>query len=540
MYRILIAEDEMLVRLGLKSMIEWDKFNMKVIADVANGQDAWRVYEEHRPEIIITDIKMPVMDGMELISKIRLQDQHTKIVILTCLEQFNLLHKAMSLGVSDYIVKLTMTSEEMENVLQKLHTELQASQPQIKVIPNLDVDALKENIFKDFMFRNRYTENEFSNTIAGMNLRLKAIKLTLCIMEIDQYKQLQDKFKDEKGQLIRISLLNVLEEVLQSHGRGEAFHDEDNRYVLLFSFHDMVSEQKITEILQQILEHIRKVMLSYFNVSISFGISTQKNGYSALRLQYNDSIQVLEKKFFLGFGAVLNCREGSEKRFEEIIKEKLVQHIHKWETVDEEQSKAMYISVSNLYESGSLSIKADIKGMFVQWLQWPMSSLHVSDAGKVSLFASYADRLLRATILDQMIDISNEFLDQIIEIKSQRKLSREVIKVLSYIERSYAGDIPLQQAASHVGISPGYLSALFKKEMGINFVEYLLKFRIEKAKALLLSTQMKSYEIAERVGMDNHTYFSKMFKRTTGVGPREFRNQWMTNPVEENAGYEED
>ena len=112
MYRVLIAEDEVFVRLGLKMSVEWEKMDMRVIADAANGQQAWDIYEKEHPDIILTDIRMPVMDGMELIRRIRERDRETRIVILSCLEEFQLVREAISMGVSDYILKLTMTPED--------------------------------------------------------------------------------------------------------------------------------------------------------------------------------------------------------------------------------------------------------------------------------------------------------------------------------------------------------------------------------------------------------------------------------------------
>ena len=119
MYRVVIVEDEMLVRMGLKNSIQWDKFNMCVIADVANGKLAWEICQKEMPDLIITDIKMPVMDGMELIQKIREKDSEVAILILSCLEEFDLLRKAMSFGVVDYILKIDHDGGRDRNGIKK-------------------------------------------------------------------------------------------------------------------------------------------------------------------------------------------------------------------------------------------------------------------------------------------------------------------------------------------------------------------------------------------------------------------------------------
>ena len=129
-YKVLIVEDEVLVRGGLKSVIGWEKLGMEIIGDAANGKQALEIYEADKPDIILTDIKMPVMDGLELIARIREKDEKTKIVILTCYEEFEYLQEAMRMGVSDYISKLRMKPAEIEAAMEKLKRELDENEEQ--------------------------------------------------------------------------------------------------------------------------------------------------------------------------------------------------------------------------------------------------------------------------------------------------------------------------------------------------------------------------------------------------------------------------
>ena len=124
MYKAVIVEDEMFVRMGIKMSVDWEKLGIGDVETYANGQQAWEAYQEEKPDLILTDLKMPVMSGMELIRKIREQDDRTRIIILSCLEEFALVREALSLGVTDYILKLTMTQEDMAKVIDKALTEL--------------------------------------------------------------------------------------------------------------------------------------------------------------------------------------------------------------------------------------------------------------------------------------------------------------------------------------------------------------------------------------------------------------------------------
>lgn len=124
MYRVIIVEDEMFVRIGLEHAINWAKYEMKVVGGAANGEEALQLYNEYNPHVIITDIKMPIMDGLELIDRIRKQDKSVKIIILTCMEDFQMARTALENKVSSYFVKSDMNIVEIEKSIEKIYLEL--------------------------------------------------------------------------------------------------------------------------------------------------------------------------------------------------------------------------------------------------------------------------------------------------------------------------------------------------------------------------------------------------------------------------------
>lgn len=127
MYRVIIAEDEKFVRVGLRSMIHWDSLDMEVVGDAKNGEEAYEFYLRYKPHVILTDLRMPIMDGLDLIRKIRASDKKTKFIIITCLEEFSLVQQALELGVSSYILKHTSGIEEIEEKLESIRMELDSA-----------------------------------------------------------------------------------------------------------------------------------------------------------------------------------------------------------------------------------------------------------------------------------------------------------------------------------------------------------------------------------------------------------------------------
>lgn len=535
MYSVLIVEDEMLVRLGLKNSIEWSKFNMFVTADAADGQAAWEIYQKEKPDLIITDLKMPVMSGMELISRIREKDKSTKIIILSCLEEFELARKAMSYGVSDYILKLTMTEEEMEVVLRKAQDELnnQDNINRKKNTEDLKKDVVKEKFLKEYIFYNMYSQKEFCDFVSDAGLRMNPSRMVLSIMEIDHFEVLQSSFKDEQGQLIKSAMLNILKEIMDNFGRGEAFCDNNHDFILIFSFFDMSSEQNLYKELHTVLDNIKSAVSSYLNVYVSFGISSIYNDYGSLGKMYKESKKALEQKFFSGTGTFYN---GTKYDTDQIAVNKVnsLKQFSKLAKILGDSGMRDYNAKIDSFVAMHQKGKDQIQAYFYHLIQWLSSLLQIRDDESDALVMSYSEKTKKSETLDEVIEVFTGFAADLTNvIIKKRILSKEVTEAIHFIQRNYSSNINLPHVAEYVKLSPNYLGNLFKKELQVNFIEYLNEFRIGKAKELLLGTYLKSYEIAEKVGFTENTYFSRVFKKISGMSPNEFRKQLMKEWTDE-------
>ena len=165
MYNVLIVEDELLVRTGITASVNWEAYNMNVCASVADGQSAYNAYVDHHADVIITDIKMPRFDGLKLIKKIRETDKKCKIVVVTCLEDFNTLHEAFNMGISGYLLKATMKSEDLANLLEKIKEELDSTSSSNRIEYKSKNDL---SIIKDYINGQYYDNGSISAGLAGI------------------------------------------------------------------------------------------------------------------------------------------------------------------------------------------------------------------------------------------------------------------------------------------------------------------------------------------------------------------------------------
>ncbi|THF76751.1 response regulator [Cohnella fermenti] len=529
MYKVMIVEDEMLVRIGLKSSVDWQKFDMQVTADYADGLAAWEYFQRERPDLVMTDIRMPKLDGMGLIAKIREIDKTVRIIVLSCLEEFELVRKAMALDVSNYILKLTMTEEEIESVLHGAAEELRMQTQQAERtdapagIENLEL--VKEKMLKDFMFYGIYTPEEFERFAVCKKLRLSPVRMVVVVMEIDRYVLLKEKLKDEHGHLAKMTIMNILNEIMTSRRRGEAVAVDEKRYLLMMHHEDMLSERDIRSMVLELLHQIREIVRTCFNVSVSFGISEIRSGYASLAGMYGEALRALDKRYLAGSGAIISADTVVE---EETIRRKLamIRVYEPFRQLLPDSGLRAFEHYIDLLADRLGEDRKTIETTLHQFVQWIHASMSDSAEERASLM-NVAGRLDRADTLPEKLDLLLLHLGQLVEETHDRlQMSGEIMKAIQYIKLHYEENISLQIVADHVKLSPGYLSSLFGKELQINFVEYLNRYRIERAKELLIRTQLKSADIAVKVGFSpEYTYFSKVFKKVTGLNPNDFRKR---------------
>ncbi|WP_342556032.1 response regulator [Paenibacillus sp. FSL R7-0652] len=531
MYKVMIVEDEMLVRIGLKNSVEWSRFGLEVTADFPDGLAAWDYYEREKPDVVITDISMPRMDGMELISNIRRQDKHTRVVVLSCLEEFELARKALKLDVSSYILKLTMTEEEIEQVLTGVREELDQQQSHVNIVQRTtasaspDIELVKEKMFKDFMFYQIFSTDEFSRFVTELGLRLSPVRLVVCVMEVDHYFSLKERFRDEHGHLVKMSMLNILSEIMSGYKRGEAVQINDRHYAIVLHFADMLSEQAIVQEIRQLLEHIQDTIRHYFNCTVSFGISSVNGGYDSLPRQYAEAQRALQRKFIVGPGQQ-HQGTGRADRTGVLARVERIRNHNDIRELLPQLKQREYDEFLDEIECGMCEDRKTLEITVYQFVQWINTNVYDHNNEK-TLLLSMTEKLENCDTMPDMLDQVLTYMNTLVDLVRKRlQMSDEITRAIEYIKRHYTENISLQMVADYVGLSPGYLSNLFRKELQITYIDYVNRYRIERAKELLAQNQLRSSDVPALVGFSpEYTYFSKVFKKITGLNPNEYRRQ---------------
>ncbi len=526
MYKVIIAEDEMLVRMGLKNSVNWSKYDMEVVADVSDGQQAWDAYCSLSPDILITDINIPIISGMDLISRIREDNQNIEIIIISCIEEFSKVKKAMSLGVSEYILKMIMTEAELEIVLEKTKQNLIRKNPHriSNYLSANNTDFLKEQFLKEFIFYNIRNTSDMETFIKQNDFKICPKNIVLGLIEIDQYSTLETFFEDDKGQLIRTSLLNVLNEIISSYKFGEIFHDDINHYVLITNISSGNGIENANEEMSEIFRNIKKTLYSCFNISTTFSHSIPFDGYDQLGNSYRICKNMILKKFTLGFGIIIN---NETKISGDCVRNKLtiLRKIPDFLKGMSNQNVNQYIEIIKSLEHNCLLSKESAIASFLALFDQNFNYINIINEKPNYTHIKFRTAITQSETLDECICSYLDFVYMIEKQLAENTTREEIVKALTYIQQNYLTGITLQSVAMHVNLSPNYFSHLFKEETNENFIDYVMNLKIEKAKQLLMLSSKKTNEISYMLGFTDDTYFCRFFKVKTGFSPGDFKKK---------------
>lgn len=533
MLKLIIVDDELLMRIGLRSMIHWEEHGFEIAGEAANGKEALEIAARVAPDLIITDVRMPIMDGLELIRETGKLLKHCKYVILSNFDEFRYVKEAMQLGASDYLIKSEMKQDSLALLLKRMRQQLaRHSQQQLQAqLPDLyfkqSLVYLKEMLFKE-VISGLQSEQELEAKAEAFNIQLRPGPLVVAKLKIEQFEQLKKKYIEKDEKLLRFSIVNILEEMIPGRWSREIVVESSSEYLLVVNTSGGQS-QAIRVDIEKLSDRIVRSLKDFMNVQLTIGVSTTVQGYRYIRLAYQEAALALQRRFYAGPGKVLfyedqeprhepSGRSGTLQRSQELEYQSLIESKNarrlpgfltglrdtlRREAAGEEEIRSIYIS---LIEQANTQFGALARSRY-----WSEDK-------------TLYEAVLKEGTWEEIHALVLEYVQGLFENESkngdQQTYANLAIRVM---DRYYHTDISLQSVARQINVNPSYLSRVFKQETGMNFVSYLIGVRINKAKLLLENKQYKVYEVAERVGYHNYSYFSRIFRKVVGVSPEEYR-----------------
>ena len=481
MYSVLIAEDEILVRMGLTVSVPWEQLDMVVVQDVGNGQEAWEAYQRHRPDILITDLAMPGLDGLSLIRRIRQEDSHIAIVVVTCMERFDLLHQAMELGVSAYLIKVSMTIKDITQVVLKARDSLGGArgEQQVRLSPEKKKELLCAHVltgdlsYAQFMDAAARCAWHLPREIPSVFVKLWEAG---CVTEVT-----------------RRMLSHMCQEYLQPC-RPVCFVKEGAQAMEI----GMILEQpSSSDSVAKELENFANYVGSHFPVMPRVVVSAQPVPLERMAFWCGRASELTDQAYLFQHSVIFADSQGSVwmKELDAIMKRM--------------RDRLFHLGPHTLAALNCLWHTGRMVGQAEQLLTEQLSALaaFVTDEP----FPSLQGGLIHGF----------SWIEERMPPVSIRR--REIVEIQRYLQEHLDTVPHLAEMAGMVHVHPQYLSSLFKQELGIGYNDYLNMLRLEKAGRMLEDESMSLQEISEQCGFSDLAYFCRKFKQKTGVTASEWR-----------------
>lgn len=428
---IVVVDDDAVMRLGMKTLIPWEDTEFDLLGEAENGREALELIQKCRPSIVITDMKMPIMNGVELIRALREQNQPPMILALSSYDDYELVRQAMRLGTADYLLKMDLSPEMLLQTLRSITAT--SAKPQET---GVQLHALRTQLVKNMISRFFVSDKDLLEQM--QQARVTFAREPVWVMVLRSRLQMvldDDEAQEEQYRTLCLSVINIVEEIVQDCLDGFCVEGYDGAFYILGTLREEFAQPE--ERLLRLCERLSRMIEQYLDVTVYIGIASSGANIDGL------------------FHACRYARTAAR------------------------QAQRQNISVLHY--------------------QVHMDMRH-SEGPITEDIAQQAKR---------------------------------------YIDTHYSEKIILTELSAQLGITPSYLSSLMKRQLGMAFSEYIMSVRMEQASKLLSVNRLRINEVAAAVGYDNLFYFSKLFKRFSGMSPRDFRHHRMGASNQENTYREE-
>lgn len=527
MYRVILVDDEPLILAGIASLIEWEDYNCTIVGKATNGPSAYDMIVELKPDIVITDIRMPVLNGLELIEKCRDAGCTFAFLVLTNLEEFDLARKALALGATDYLVKLNLSPEDLLRALDraKENCDLMVRHHEHQLYSSL-TQASPQEMIRSYFNKVLIAHDESASLPEELAKTYENSFITLIFLRQDNIQFLPGEevmdlkqINSQIGDIIR----GICKRFFQTYA---LLADTPNTFMLVSVLHE---GQAFQETLTQFGAKVNSALKTYFELRAVFGISNTVDRIPELPAAVVQAKTALEYYYYDSGSPVVfyqgqHYHKGTAKTFNiNFLKKDLSLAIQQ---NDSGKLKEIFGQIIDLFTECKPR-KEHATSACINIYTYLYSFFDNEEGSYQDIFPytiNIAEYLNHFSSLADILEWLGSFQDKLCKLLDDRKENRSdklVEQAKRYIGEHYTEKLTLTEIAEVLNISAGHLSITFKKFTGVTLSDYIADVKIEHAKSLIDTHQYLMYEISDMLGFDNPYYFSKVFKKVTGISPRE-------------------
>lgn len=524
MYKVLIADDEQAVRIGMRNFIDWNENGFELVGEAKDGLVALELVEQTEPDIVITDLKMPELDGVELIKTLKSKGFKGKILVLSNYNEFDLVRNAMKSGASDYLLKVTMEPTELLAVLKQLCTKIKSERVELEENNKIKLELSRSREIEIKQFFAEIINGSVSEN--GCNVRAKDYDIAtndnekqLFYLIIDGFDEAVNSGKIKDINRCSTALVTSIEETLSTSSVYVIDLDHREFAVLFLNLTGLN--------IPDLIRRIQNTISLYLNLSVTVAVCNPFKNISEIKERFDCCKTACEYRFYLGYGSIIyEDKVHINQDITYLEQENYIIKIKQFIEANNQKSAMESFDkiIADAKEKGvkptllKNTINIIINDIFSLLIRFAIKDIIDLDQYKKSLEQSETIAQFHKN-LSALLEIFCIRLQQL-KYGVYKKPIGKVIKIIDkhITDKIYLGDI-----AKEVGMSEGYLCKLFKSETGKPLVQYMNEIKMKRAAELLKNPEVMVKEVSSAVGIDDPFYFNKIFKKYFGVSPTEFK-----------------
>lgn len=543
MYKLLIVDDESEVTEGIAGEIDWRECGFTEVETAGNGREAMDIFDRLKPDVLITDINMPYVSGLELAEWVKRTYPITRIVILSGYDEFDYAKQALQLQVDDYVLK-PFSGEQLTATVHKVVNRMNEERERLSNIELLQehyrtsLPIVREKFLSSLITR-KQPLSVIRDKAERYDMRLEGQGYVVSVIGVPLAEERSEE--GENGSAVRtlplsgdldlmlFTVSNIADEIWAKYELGKVFIHQD--HVVLFTVSPNSQMDSVMNQTQNALNEVLQSIETYLRFPVTIGIGTFVHDIGYLKASYETAVTALDYRRLLGNNRIIYIgdleRVQHKLVFDEVKEHSLVQAVKLG--TEQELQKAL----DSLFEEISRSTVPvhEYELYMLEMITAIMKITKDIQSGADDLFSGGQGILNQYRKLNSVEETRAWFGDLCAKLRGriaagrQRASQRIVEEAVNYTKSQYHdAELSIAKVCDHLHISPGYFSGLFKREMKMTFGAYLLQLRMEKTKELLRTTSLKQFEIADKVGFSDPNYLGMCFKKYTGLTPKEYRS----------------
>ncbi|OZQ72133.1 response regulator transcription factor [Paenibacillus odorifer] len=525
MYNVMLVDDEPIVKVALRTMIPWEELGYMICATASDGVEALTLVDKFNPHIIITDLKMPNMDGLQLIKELNNRGFAGKILVASNHGEYELVREALVLGAVDYMLKISMKTGDLIYLLEK-STKLIQEQLQSRQQQETQTQLLQHNLksVKNALLKDYFTDPYYDvRQLEQHDAITFAFSESSCYLFYITFEQ-NNATHNERQNHISVSFIeNIILDILETVDQLEIIQLESNGLLLLISCDTLDDHQIIrTDFIQRVIRLIKM----YISITPTIVFSDPVRGYAeakrtlerckeSLLIQFYNEITIIDPK---------DVHLKDTLDFED-VHDFSTQLIQNWKLSGVEAVTQATQQFLDICKSKQIN-PAETKKFIVNCLHYlPLCDAHLIVEDPKPL-KNYIENIASSKRTTDVLSIM-ELVFQLFSHQKQQIVTthnRDVKQAIDYINTHYQKKLTLSLIAKHVNLSENYLSRIFKEEVGQSIIHYINTVKMEKAADLILKGNPYIKEISTQIGIHDQFYFTRLFKKHFGVNPSEYKN----------------